>query len=334
MDEYSHQELLNLFRKKGGFFNNNLVIKKDLVSGFSIIAIDEIKPNEDLINVPFDLLISKDSVRNLNRFKDKFSEIFFKILNANSNYLDSHPLNCNNLELEKITNTIKNNKNLYINFKKKFEKFSSLSKERKKIELLAKTRAISIKKIKHNRYFMPIMDFVNYNYSGLSYRVGVKGNVYIKSEKLIKKNEEILINYSQSQEAISFYFAHGFIDKSFNSFKIKKNELKLNLNNISTFNKNYFSKDNNIYTFTEDIDFKYNKFSKNFIKLLEILPKNERFASGLKILGAYKNLISLDNNDNNFKSSIILKNFYKSVELYLNIIDNYLKLITKNYEKN
>mgnify|MGYP000347765313 CR=1 FL=1 len=233
MDEYSHQELLNLFRKKGGFFNNNLVIKKDLVSGFSIIAIDEIKPNEDLINVPFDLLISKDSVRNLNRFKDKFSEIFFKILNANSNYLDSHPLNCNNLELEKITNTIKNNKNLYINFKKKFEKFSSLSKERKKIELLAKTRAISIEKIKHNRYFMPIMDFVNYNYSGLSYRVGVKGNVYIKSEKLIKKNEEILINYSQSQEAISFYFAHGFIDKSFNSFKIKKNELKLNLNNIS-----------------------------------------------------------------------------------------------------
>ena len=88
-------------------------------------------------------------------------------------------------------------------------------------------------------------------------------------------------------------------------------------------------KDNNIYTFTEDIDFQNNKFSKNFIKLLEIIPKNERFASALRILDMYKSLISLDKDNVNFKDSVILKNFYKSVELYLNIIDNYSKLITK-----
>ena len=34
------------------------------------------------------------------------------------------------------------------------------------------------------------------------------------------------------------------------------------------------------------------------------------------------------------ENSIILINFYKSIELYFNIIDNYLQLITKSYEKN
>ena len=333
MKENSHQKLLNLFKKKGGFFNNNLTIKKDVVNSYSVIATDDIKPNEDLINVPSNQLILQDTIRNLKQFDNNFTEVYFEFLGNNSSYLDTHPLNCNNLELEKISKTIKNNKNLYVNFTNKFKNFRSLNDDEKKIELLASTRAISIREQnKYKKYFMPMMDFVNYNYFGLEFRVGNKGNVYLKSEKLIKKNEEILVNYSKSHEAISFFFEHGFIDSSFNSFKIKKNELKLNLNNISTFNKNYFSKDNNIYTFTEDIDFIENKFSKNFIKFLEILPKNERFASALGILDVYKNSIILDDND--FKSSIILKNFYKSVKLYLNIIDNYLKLITRNYEKN
>lgn len=330
MVEYSHSELLDLFKKKGGFLNSNLTIKKDLVNGFSIIATDEIKPNEDLINVPYGLLILEDSLKNLNKFNDKFTEVYFKILNDNSNYLAKHPLNCDNSELEKINNTIRKNENLYLNFNKKIEKFRSFNDEKKQIELLASTRAINIKKQNiYKRYFMPVMDFVNYNYSGLGYIVGAEGNVYLKSEKLIKKNEEIFVNYSQSHEAISFYFEHGFIDKNFNSFKIKKNELKLNLKNISTFNKHYFLKDNNIYTFTEDIDFQNNKFSKNFMKLLEIIPKNERFTLALRILDMYKSLISLDKDNDNFKDSVILKNFYKSVELYLNIIDNYSKLITK-----
>ena len=142
------------------------------------------------------------------------------------------------------------------------------------------------------------MDFVNYKYSGLTYMMGDKGNVYINSDKIIKKNQEVFVNYTPSiQEAISFYFEHGFVDKSFNSFKIKKNELKLNLNNISTFNKNYFSKDRNIYTFTENVDFENNNFSKNFIKLLEIFPRNQRYIMAKKILNMYKNLISFKKDD-------------------------------------
>jgi len=50
----------------------------------------------------------------------------------------------------------------------------------------------------------------------------------------------------------------------------------------------------------------------------------------IKILKKYKNSISIDVEDYNLaKDSIILKNFFKSVELYTNIIDNYLKLIAK-----
>jgi hypothetical protein len=49
-----------------------------------------------------------------------------------------------------------------------------------------------------------------------------------------------------------------------------------------------------------------------------------------KILKTYKNLISIDVEDYNLtKDSIILKNFFKSVELYTKIIDNYLELIER-----
>ena len=334
MEENSYEELLGLFKEKGGFLHKNLTIKKNKNNGLSIRAVNDIEANEDLINVPYNLLIPVEEIKSLNKFEDKFKELFFKTLNSNSQYLDDHPLNCNNLELEKISNVIKNNENLYKNFLLKFEKFNSLEEENKKIELFAATRAIRLKKY-NKKFFMPIMDFVNYNYNGLTYIMGKNGNVYIKSEKFIKKNDEIFVNYTPStQEAISFYFEHGFIDKSFNSFKIKKNELKLNLSNISTFNKNYFLKNGNVYTFTENIDFENNNFSKNFRKLLEIFPKHQRYIMAQKILNIYKNSISLNTNDNYLKNSVILKNFYKSVELYINIIDNYLELITKRYEKN
>ena len=334
MEENLQEDLLNLFKKKGGFLNKNLIIKKDSINGFSVVATNDINPNEDLINVPHNLLIPVNEVKNLKNFKNEFEEVFFKTLIKNSGYLDYHPLNSNKFELEKIISVIRNNENLSKNFLIKFEKFNSFEDENKKIELLSSTRAIRLKKY-NKKFFMPIMDFVNYKYSGLTYMMGDKGNVYLNSDKIIKKDQEIFVNYTPSiQEAISFYFEHGFVDKSFNSFKIKKNELKLNLNNISTFNKSYFSKDKNIYTFTENVDLENNNFSKNFIKLLEIFPKNQRYIMAKKILNMYKNLISFQKDGDYMKNSIILMNFYKSVELYVNIIDNYLQLITKSYEKN
>ena len=92
----------------------------------------------------------------------------------------------------------------------------------------------------------------------------------------------------------------------------------------------YFSKENNIYTFKEDIVFNKNRFSLNVQQFLEIFPLNQRKEMLKKILKTYKNLISIDVEDYNpTKDSIILKNFFKSVELYTKIIDNYLELIAK-----
>ena len=70
------------------------------------------------------------------------------------------------------------------------------------------------------------------------------------------------------------------------------------------------------------------------MKLLEIFPSNQRYSAAIKILSMYKNLISPIKDQNYIKNSIILKNFNMSVDLYVNIIDNYLRLITKNNEKN
>ena len=301
MENNTHEELLNLFKKKGGFLNKDLIIKKDKKKGFSVVATNDIDAGQYLVDVPHKLLIPVEEVININKYKKDFNGIFFKVLNENSSYLNNHPLNCSKLELDKISNVIKKNENLYKNFLIKFKKFNSLDKDKKKIELLATTRAILLKKFKM-KFFMPIMDFVNYNYKGLTYLMGENGNVYIKSETSIKKNDEIFVNYTPStQEAISFFFEHGFIDESFNSFKIKKNELKLNLNNISTFNKNYFSKDNNIFTFTQNIDFENNNFSKNFMTLLEIFPSDQRYGMAKKILFMYKNLIVKVNDMNSIE---------------------------------
>ena len=127
-----------------------------------------------------------------------------------------------------------------------------------------------------------------------------------------------------------FFLGHGFVDNSYNAFKIKKNELNLKLNTISTFNEKYFSKENDIYTFKEDIIFNKNRFSLNIQQFLEIFPLNQRKEMLKKILKTYKNSISIDVEDYNLtKDSIILKNFFKSVELYTKIIDSYLELIER-----
>jgi len=207
--------------------------------------------------------------------------------------------------------------------------FNNLSIEKKKIELLSLTRAIFIEGY-NQKFFMPIMDFVNYHHEGLSYSNSKDGNVYLKSTKHIKKNQEILINYADATDAVTFFLGHGFVDNSYNAFKIKKNELNLKLNTISTFNEKYFSKENDIYTFKEDIIFNKNRFSLNIQQFLEIFPLNQRKEMLKKILKTYKNSISIDVEDYNLtKDSIILKNFFKSVELYTKIIDSYLELIER-----
>ena len=329
MKNDSHENFLDLFVEQGGFINENLIIKFDDEKGFSVFSKDNIPPDSILIDVPHNLLIPVNKVDDITKFRNTFKQKYFETIISNDEQLRYHPLLSNNFELKIINKVLRNNENLNKDFSKKHKEFSHLTIERKKIELLSLTRAIFIGGY-NTKFFMPMMDFVNYHNEGLNYSTSKDGNIYLKSTKNIKKNEEILINYTDATDAISFFLGHGFVDDSYNSFKIKKNELNLKLNTISTFNKKYFSKENNIYTFKEDIVFNKNRFSLNVQQFLEIFPLNQRKEMLKKILKTYKNSISIDVEDYNLvKDSIILKNFFKSVELYINIIDNYLKLIAK-----
>lgn len=329
-----HTHLLNLFIEKGGFFNKDLIIKKNVNKGFGIFAKNDISPDTILIDVPHNLLIPVNEIKNITQSRNSFQQVFFETVTSNNDYFNYHPLMSNDFELNIINNVLKKNVNLNKNFLIKHKIFSHLAEEKKKIELLSFTRAIFIKE--HNKkFFMPIMDFVNYHYKGLRYSVGKNNNIYLKSIKHIKQNEEVLINYTQSTDAISFFFEQGFIDNSFNSFKIKKNELKIKIKTISTFNEKYFSKENDIYTFKEDILFDENTYSQSLLKFLEIFPLNERQKMMVKILTMYKCSISTNSIDKSLeKDSEIIKKFFMSVELYTNIIDNYLELVTKKNEKN
>ena len=85
----------------------------------------------------------------------------------------------------------------------------------------------------------------------------------------------------------------------------------------------------------DDILFNKNTIFQNISSFLEIFQPKERQEMLMKILKMYKNSISMNLEDQNIgKDSIILKKFFKSVELYTNIIDNYLELIAKKNEKN
>ena len=329
MKNDSHENFLDLFVDQGGFINKNLIIKYDDKKGFGVFSKDNIPPDNILIDVPHNLLIPVNKVDDITKFSNTFKQKYFETITDNNEHLRCHPLMSNNFELKIINKVLRNNENLNKDFSKKHREFSHLTIERKKIKLLSLTRAISIGGY-DTKFFMPMMDFVNYHNGGLNYSTSKNGNIYLKSTKHIKKNQEILINYADATDAISFFLGHGFVDNSYNSFKIKKNELNLKLNTISTFNKKYFSKENNIYTFKEDIVFNKNRFSLNVQQFLEIFPLNQRKEMLKKILNTYKNLISIDVEDYNLaKDSIILKNFFKSVELYTKIIDNYLELIAK-----
>ena len=329
MKNDSHENFLDLFVEQGGFINENLIIKFDDEKGFGVFSKDNIPPDSILIDVPHNLLIPVNKVDNITKFKNTFKQKYFENIISNNEQLRHHPLLSNNFELKIINKVLRNNENLNKDFSKKHKEFSHLTIEKKKIELLSLTRAIFIGGY-NTKFFMPMMDLVNYHNEGLNYSTSKDGNIYLKSTKHIKKNQEILINYADATDAVTFFLGHGFVDNSYNAFKIKKNELNLNLSTISTFNEKYFSKENNIYTFKEDIIFNKNSFSLNINKFLEIFPLNQRKQMLIKILKKYKNSISIDVEDYNLaKDSIILKNFFKSVELYTNIIDNYLKLIAK-----
>ena len=326
-------KIIDLFLEKEGFIHKNLELKKNDKKGYFFISNSKIKKNSLLINVPKKLLIQVDKIKNFKDFDNEFEKEYFNLLLNNSEYLKFHPLNSKLSEFNEIIDILKKNENLVGNFKKLYQNFNLLNKEEKLIKLFTLTRSIFLKKYKKN-FFMPIMDFVNHDENGTNYMVSDNSSVYILSNKVLKKNDEVLVNYTHT-DSISFYLKQGFINDDFNSFQIKKNELNFKINKDMKVNERFFLKVNDMIKFKENIDFKKNQFSKNVIDFMKIFPADKRLINMLKILNYYKNTVKYDEKMlYNNKNSIIIKNFRKSVELYSKIIDNYSKIISNQYEKN
>ena len=178
----SHEDLSNLFIEEGGFLDKNLIIKYDNEKGFGVFCVDDIPPHSLLIDVPHNLLIPVNKVDDFTMFRNKFKQKYFETIVDNNEHLGYHPLLSNNFELKIINKVLKNNENLNKDFSKKHKVFNDLSIEKQKIELLSLTRAIFIEGY-NQKFFMPIMDFVNYHHEGLSYSNSKDGNVYLKSTK-------------------------------------------------------------------------------------------------------------------------------------------------------
>ena len=134
------EQFVDLFLKKKGFIHKNLELKKNNQKGYFFISNDEIKKNTILINVPKKLLIPVDRIKNLKNFDNEFEKKYFDTLIKNSQYLNSHPLNCKINEFKKIIEVLKNNENLKRNFEVLYEKYNLLNNEEKLIKLLELTR--------------------------------------------------------------------------------------------------------------------------------------------------------------------------------------------------
>ena len=327
------EKIVDLFLKKEGFIHKNLELRKNNQKGFFFISNKEIKKDTILINVPKKLLISVDQIKNLKNFNNEFEKKYFDILVKNSQYLKTHPLNCKVNEFNKIIEVLKNNENLKRNFEVLYEKYNLLNNEEKLIKLLELTRSIYLNKFQKS-FFMPIMDFVNHDEYGSNYLLSDNSDVYIKSNKVLKKNDEVLVNYNHT-DPITFYLKQGFINDDFNSFIIKKNELTFTINKEMKIDEKYFLKIDNKIKFKEHIDFKKNRISKNIDNLMKIFPKDKRLINMIKVLNYFKSTIKYDEQMiNKNEHSIIIKNFCKSIKLYFTIIDNYSKILTIIYEKN
>lgn len=327
------EQFVDLFLEKKGFIHKNLELKKNNQKGYFFISNDEIKKNTILINVPKKLLIPVDRIKNLKNFDNEFEKIYFDTLLKNSQYLETHPLNCKINEFNEIIEALKNNENLKKNFTVLYEKFSLLNNEKKLIKLFELTRSIFLERFQKS-FFMPIMDFVNHDEFGTNYIVSNNSDVYIKSNKVLHKNDEVLVNYTHS-DPITFYLKQGFINDDFNSFIIKKNELTFTMDKEIKIDEKYFLKIGNKIKFKEHIDFKKNKISKNIFNLMKVFPHDNRLINMIKVLNYFKSTVKYDEQMlKKNKDSIIIKNFCKSIKLYFTIIDNYSKILRNEYEKN
>ena len=106
MDEYSHQELLNLFRKKGGFFNNNLVIKN--IGGDAIdTSGSNLKISNLRVSHVIDKAISAGESSNVSISQCFLEDIGVGIASKDGSHVLASECNIKNVELAALMSYVK-----------------------------------------------------------------------------------------------------------------------------------------------------------------------------------------------------------------------------------
>ena len=99
---------------------------------FGVFATNDIPPGTTLIDVPFNLLIPVNEVKDITKSRNSFEQVFFETVASNYDYFNYHPLMSNSFELNVINNVLKKNENLNKNFLIKHKIFNYLAEEKKK----------------------------------------------------------------------------------------------------------------------------------------------------------------------------------------------------------
>jgi len=325
--------LIKLFKEYKGYIHKDLYVKYSENRGYGFFAKKKLNKEETLIKVPFSLTINaKDFLDFLDAKKINYPHIDFlntykKTIPSIEFYKEHHPCFCDPLEKDLMIQIVENNsflKNILVIFLKQFE---HLNNNEKFVFVTFLTRSTTNRN--NEKVLMPILDMVNFNYSGKKYLVD-NNSVFIANDGLIEKDEEVYCRYSDDMNPIEFFATWGFVPEEYKSFNIPNQSLFVEGLNNNNVNFNFIKKDNRYY-FNEDLLFKKQEIPKNINNFLKIFPGNQTQKVILGIMDSCEKSINEDLTnkvllEKKYSNTII--NFCKCVKLYIENIRLYKLLLT------
>ena len=325
--------LIELFKKYKGYIHKNLYTKYSEDSGWGLFTKERFNKEETLIKVPFSLTINaKDFLdfldsKKINYQHIDFLEAYIKTLPSIEFYKEHHPCFCNDSEKDLMIKITEKNlflKKILTNHLKHFE---YLNDNEKYVFVTFLTRSTTNRN--SEKVLMPILDMVNFNYSGKKYLVD-DNSVFIANDGLIEKDEEVYCRYSDDMNPIEFFTTWGFTPKDYTSFNIPNQSLFVEVLKNFGPNSSFIKKDNRYY-FNEDLIFKKEELPKNINNFLKIFPNNQTRKIFEEIMVSYEKSINTDLVNKILeekKYSKTMINFCKSVKLYIKNIRLYKLLFT------
>jgi len=325
--------LIKLFKEYKGYIHKDLYVKYSENRGYGFFAKKKLNKEETLIKVPFSLTINaKNFLDFLDAKKINYPHIDFlntykKTIPSIEFYKEHHPCFCDPLEKDLMIQIVENNsflKNILVIFLKQFE---HLNNNEKFVFVTFLTRSITNRN--NEKVLMPILDMVNFNYSGKKYLVD-NNSVFIANDGLIEKDEEVYCRYSDDMNPIEFFATWGFVPEEYKSFNIPNQSLFVEISKNFEANSSFIKKDNRYY-FNEDLIFKKQEIPTNINNFLKIFPNNQTKKIFKEIMDSYENSININlvNKILELKEkSETMINFCKSVKLYIENIRLYKLSLT------